>query len=143
MTTTPADPHSCTAEQEGSHLLESSVRPLVQAGKEIIVFAHSLGATVCSGAGAGLTKAERVGEGKKGGILGLIWISCAFPKEGASQLEFLGGQWPPFCKLDRVSFAFHPTIQASPRITHTYTITGWPWTPCLRRSDQPALQRRR
>lgn len=85
------DPKTCTAEQQGLDLLNNHLRPLIEnQEKDVVVFAHSFGATSCSGAGSGLTKQEREKEGKKGGILGIVYIAGVLCKDGEDQLSYLG-----------------------------------------------------
>lgn len=99
----PANPNECTAAADGKHLLDQYLLRLVDDGKEVIVFAHSFGATSLSGAGRNLSKAERIRNGSTGGVVGLVYMSFATAPEGQSQLEFLGGAWPPFIRLNHVS----------------------------------------
>jgi len=108
--TAVAAPASCastdiyghTAASDGNGLLEEQLLPLINEGKDVVVFAHSFGATCLSGADRQLSKAERASQGLKGGVVGLAYISFALAKDGASQIEYLGGTWPPFCKLHYV-----------------------------------------
>lgn len=98
--TNPSKPQLCTAEGEGHNLLNNHLLPLIDQGKDVLIFAHSFGATACSGANGGLTRSAREGRGLKGGVIGIVYISFAFCQDGQSQLAYLGGVWPPFCKLD-------------------------------------------
>ena len=98
----PTDPEKHTGASDGKELLERHLSPLVEDGKDVVVFAHSFGATSLSGAGHHLSKSERAAQGLVGGIFGLIYISFALVPDGKSQIEYLGGSWPPFVKLNHV-----------------------------------------
>lgn len=98
----PEKPEDHTAASDGKILLEKYLLPLIDEGREVVVFAHSFGATnpVWSGSKAVQAPAQR--NGLPGGVLGLLYISFAMCTDGQSQLEYLGGTWPPFCKLNHV-----------------------------------------
>lgn len=99
ITTSPSgDPTKCTAEGEGSNLLNNYLLPLIDSGKDVVVFAHSFGATSCSGAGQGLAKSARQAKDLKGGVIGFIGLSFGLPQDGHTQLELLGNAWPDFIK---------------------------------------------
>lgn len=55
----PTDPYEHTAGSDGASLLEQHLLPLVEAGSDFVVFAHSFGATTLSGASHHLSKSER------------------------------------------------------------------------------------
>lgn len=98
----------------------------------MVLFAHSFGATSCSGSSSRLTKKERQEQGLKGGLLGTVYVATALCKDGASQLGLMGlcdvnpglarltdqyvrsgGVWPPFCRLNYPSprlFVFEPAV---------------------------------
>jgi len=84
--------------------MQRHLLPLLHEGKDVVVYAHSLGATTLGGATEPVTKTEREVKGLRGGVLGLVYMSFAMPREGESQLEFLGGALPAFCRVDSVSF---------------------------------------
>lgn len=98
----PEKPKEHTAASDGRFLLEKYLLPLINEGREVVVFAHSFGATSLSGADQKLSRQQRSQSDLSGGILGLIYISFAMCTDGQSQLEYLGGTWPPFCKLNHV-----------------------------------------
>jgi hypothetical protein len=82
--------------------VEKYLLPLINKGREVVVFAHSFGATCLSGADKKLSKRQRSESGLSSGVLGLVYISFTKRTDGQSQLEYLGGTWPPFCKLNHV-----------------------------------------
>ena len=93
----------CTAASDGQYLLDQCLLPLIADGQDVMVFAHSFGATCLSGAGCKLSKAERSANGLPGGVVGLLYMSFAMAADGQSQIEYVGGAWPPFIRLDHVS----------------------------------------
>ena len=77
-----------------------SVRTLVEseadAGHDIILVLHSwAGLPVCS-ALDGLSKTEREKEGKKGGVIKLVFIAAFIPQIGESLISAFGGTPPPW-----------------------------------------------
>jgi hypothetical protein len=48
--------------------------PLLEEGKDVIVFVHSYGGVVGGAAAAGLSKSARSVEGKPGGVVGLLYL---------------------------------------------------------------------
>lgn len=102
----PSDPESCSATKDGAHVMNNHLLPLLHESRDVIIFAHSLGATTLGGASEPVGKPQREARGAKGGVLGLVYMSFAFVKEGQTQLEFLGGAWPAFCKVGSVRIYF-------------------------------------
>jgi hypothetical protein len=102
----PPSPDECSAVKDGRHLLDSFLLPLIDAGKDVVIFAHSFGATCMTGAGMGLTKVERSASGLLGGVVGLIYTSFITAPDGTSSLSHWGGQWPAVLKLDHVRWSW-------------------------------------
>jgi hypothetical protein len=98
----PPSPDSCTSIKDGRHLLDSYLLPLIEAGKDVIIYAHSFGATCMTGAGMGLSKVERNASGRPGGVLGLIYMAFITAPDGTSALTHWGGTFPSLLKLDYV-----------------------------------------
>ena len=99
----PPDPKTCSAQQDGEHLVQEYLQPLLDTGNDVLVYAHSYGATSLGFTGSSLSKRERQACGKHGGVIGLVYMAFAPVPAGESQLAFVGNQWPPFAKLDKVS----------------------------------------
>lgn len=78
--------------------------PLLQAGKDVIVYAYSSGGAKCGHAGPSLVKSAREARREKGGVVGIVYMSFATVPAGMSQLKFLGRSWPPFVHEDAVRF---------------------------------------
>lgn len=62
------------------------LNPLIeQLGKHVVLYLHSYAGFPGSAAIRGLSQQERAAQGKKGGIIGLIYQSAFIPKEGNTQ----------------------------------------------------------
>ena len=71
--------------------------PQIDAGKDVILIMHSYGGCPGSAAAKGLSKAELSAAGKKGGIVGLVFIAAFLAQEGDSLLSKLpGNQFDPW-----------------------------------------------
>lgn len=92
----PKDPDAHTAESDAKHILTTYLQPLLDAGKDTVIYAYSWGGTCLGNDGPSLTKRARQARGEKGGVLGIVYMSSALPSAGQSQLDYLGGIWPPF-----------------------------------------------
>ena len=78
---------------------ESSFRhlaALVNAGKEVILFAHSYGAVPASGAASGWSKWTRQRNAMKGGVIGMIFMCGFLIPEGTSLLGFMEEHIPDY-----------------------------------------------
>ena len=73
-------------------------------GTEVVVLAHSAGGIPAGGAAYGLSKTTRAEEGKKGGVLGLIYMTAFVVPEGTSLVDYLGGKHAPYFAADQVCF---------------------------------------
>lgn len=64
-------------------------------GEDVVLVMHSYGGQPGSAAAKGLRKEDRLKEGKRGGIIRLVYIAaCAFD-EGVSTLQPVGGKCGP------------------------------------------------
>ena len=75
--------------------------------KDVLVVAHSYGGVPASGAISGLSKVARLKEGRKGGVIGIVYITAFVALEGTCVLDILGGEWPPFIIPDKVRHSIH------------------------------------
>jgi hypothetical protein len=98
----PTDPFAHTAETMGLNVEENYIQPLLNAGKEILVFGYSSGGTETGTSGPSWVLSERKARGEKGGVIGAVFLSSAPTPAGMTQLAFMGGAWPPFVKPDTV-----------------------------------------
>ncbi|OQN97328.1 hypothetical protein B0A48_16392 [Cryoendolithus antarcticus] len=104
----PADPldQSLTAANDARSIYAKSVKPLLDAGKDVVIYAYSYGGTVFGNDGPSFVKSERNARGEKGGIVGILYMSIATVPAGMGQLEFMGGTWPPFIVIDQPKKGF-------------------------------------
>ena len=98
----PTDPFAHTAETMALNVQENYVQPLLDAGKDILVYAYSSGGSQTGSNGPSWIKSEREAQGQKGGVIGIVYHSCAPVPAGVDQLTFMGGAWPPFVKANIV-----------------------------------------
>ncbi|KAL4958764.1 alpha/beta hydrolase [Aspergillus stella-maris] len=114
-------------------------------GKDVIVVGHSSGGISASGAVEGLSKKERVKDGKEGGVLMVVYMAAFVLDKGMSLLNMLGGEYLPWMEVDgdyvRVTsnpeIAFHDvspsdqakyaSLQHTSRILFSGTATYEPW----------------
>ena len=88
-------------------LAEGILRPLIEQGKDVVLYLHSYAGFPGSSAIAGFSKAERSAAGLQGGIIGLIFQSAFVPKVGDTLLQMIGGNYGPW---------------QDPHVSHSYLI---------------------
>jgi hypothetical protein len=98
----PPDPFAHTAETMALNVQNMYVQPLLDAGKDIVVYAYSSGGSQTGTSGPSWVKSDREARGYNGGVVGIVYHSCAPVPAGMDQLTFMGGVWPPFIKEDVV-----------------------------------------
>ncbi|KAL8726562.1 MAG: hypothetical protein Q9181_005999 [Wetmoreana brouardii] len=72
-------------------------------GRDVILVCHSYGGIPGAGAATGLSKRARVQEGKKTGVLGLVYVCGFVVPETSSLLETIGGKHAPYVNTDQPS----------------------------------------
>ena len=77
-------------------LAEEILEPLMEQGKDVVLYLHSYAGFAGSAAIAGFSKAERSAKGLQGGIIGLIFQSAFVPKVGDTLLQMIGGNYAPW-----------------------------------------------
>lgn len=85
------NPDSQTTAKDADAIRNNLILPQIEAGKDVIVLSHSYGGSPGSAAAKGLSKVERRASGKKGGVIGLLYIAAILPPEGRSLLSLLPG----------------------------------------------------
>ena len=86
-----------TPNDDAAFLEKELLIPLIeQQGKDVVLYLHSYAGFPGSVAIHGLSKQERSAQGKKGGIVGLIYQSAFIPKEGDTLLKMIGGSYAPW-----------------------------------------------
>jgi hypothetical protein len=89
------------------HLL----RPLVDQGKDILLLMHSYGGCPGADAAKGYSKKERTVAGKKGGIIGLVFMAAFLANEGDSLLSKLPNQeYDPWVVWNVIIYAHLPSV---------------------------------
>lgn len=88
-------PKSVDLSTDVDYVRSTLLAPLLDEGKDIVIAMHSYGGVVGASAVQGLCKTERVKEGKKGGVLGLVFIVALIVPVGSSPLDRMGGSWDP------------------------------------------------
>lgn len=99
----PSHPATADAANDTENVLKESLLPLIEdGGKDVVIVMHSYGGVPGSSAARGLSKVQRSGEGKRGGVVGLIHISGFVLPGGASVADGQGGQLPGWVKENEV-----------------------------------------
>lgn len=83
-------------EEDSTLLAEGLLKPLMDQGKDVVLYLHSYAGFPGSAAIAGFSKAERNAKGLQGGIIGLIFQSAFVPKAGYTLLQMIGGNYAPW-----------------------------------------------
>lgn len=108
---TPQQP--ATLADDAAHF-HGLAEKLVEAGKEVVLFAHSYGGNPASECAKGLWMEERKKQGKKGGIVRIVYLASPVVKEGEALTDVMGAINVPFIKVD-VSASF-AQLQVSSRV---------------------------
>lgn len=96
-------PKTATCEQDTKVLRQQCLSLIEDGGQNLLLVCHSYGGIPGGGAACGLSKEERLQEGKQGGIIGLVYMSAFVVPEGSSLLDFLGGKHAPYLVPDTVN----------------------------------------
>lgn len=72
--------------------IQAVIKPLVEAGKDIVVVAHSAGGVSGGGAVIGLDVKTRKAAGQSGGVSKVIYLAAFLITKGTSLLDLLGGR---------------------------------------------------
>jgi hypothetical protein len=82
-------------------VIQTHLKQLADQGKDIVLIAHSYGGIPASESVKGYSKEARAKEGKKGGVVRILYTTCLVPREGQSALD-LRGSAPllDFIKID-------------------------------------------
>lgn len=82
--------------EDSTLLAEGILKPLIEQGKDVVLYLHSYAGFPGSAAIAGFSKAVRSAKGLQGGIIGLIFQSAFVPKVGDTLLHMIGGNYAPW-----------------------------------------------
>lgn len=131
----PKKPLEVSAKKDIEYVRNQFLLPLIeQERKDVILAVHSFGGIVGGGAAVGLSKADRSAQKLPGGVLGLIYIAGNITHEGQTMFDSVGGQWPPWLKLDNVSTVGHSAYR-----TCTDCPKAWRRSGCYRSSIRPLV----
>jgi hypothetical protein len=102
----PVDPTSADCKAD-SDTIASVIRPIVEdEGRDVLLVMHSYAGMPGPAAAKGLSKTERMQQGKSGGIVGMVFIAAFLVPEGLSCAGLQGGRLPPWILLDKVQPLF-------------------------------------
>ena len=87
------NPKNISVQTDADFIRSQEIMPLLNQGKEVVLIACSYGGSPGAAAAKGLSKAERKTTGKKGGLIGLIFIAALLAEEGLSLKQAVGGQF--------------------------------------------------
>ena len=116
----PKSVETATCTEDAKALQKQLLSIIDGDGLEVVVLAHSAGGIPAGGAAYGLSKTTRAEEGKKGGVLGLIYMTAFVVPEGASLVDYLGGKHAPYFVADQVCFSISVSAQ-TPRHRDGFT----------------------
>ena len=77
-----------TATDDAKHI-QSVVKPILDGGKDVLLVAHSYGGVPSTMSIEGLSKAAREKDGKKNGIVGILYAAAVVPPVGTNTVDFL------------------------------------------------------
>ena len=96
----PSNPATADAAHDTEAVLQNFLLPLIEnEGKDVVILMHSYGGVPGSSAARGLAKDQRSKKAKKGGVVGLIYVSGFVLPDGASVVK---GQLPAWVKQNEV-----------------------------------------
>lgn len=110
MTLKTVDTPGLSINEDTTALRMELLDPLIeQQGRHAVLYLHSYAGFPGSAAICGLSQQQRSTQGKKGGIIGLVYQSAfihllIIPKQGSSLVEMIGGSYaawqsPDMCGL--------------------------------------------
>ncbi|KAL9124139.1 MAG: hypothetical protein Q9217_006506 [Psora testacea] len=103
-----------SVEDDVKAFVEGLLFPLIEEqAKDVVLYLHSYAGLPGSGAIAGLSKAERMAKHKRGGVMGLIYLSAFIPRSGDTILQMSGGKYPSWQNTDVRSLPLLPTTMRS------------------------------
>ena len=98
----PPDATSTTCAKDAD-AVRDAILPLLDEDKDVLVIAHSYGGIPAGGAAYGLSTGQRKKEGKKGGVIGLVYISAFVVPGNVSLLTVMGGKHAPYVIENQVN----------------------------------------
>ena len=89
-----APPQAPASLADDAAVFQDKIQTLADAGKDVVMVAHSYGGLVATDAARNLGKAERMEKGLKGGIIRIVYLTCLVGAVGegssdiCSELDF-------------------------------------------------------
>ena len=87
-----SNPNAQSVASDAASIRNELLLPPINDGRDVILAMHSYGGCPGATAAKGLSKAEVAARGRRGGIIGLLFICAFVAKEGDSLLSVLPGQ---------------------------------------------------
>ncbi|KAH7140788.1 Alpha/beta hydrolase fold-1 [Dactylonectria macrodidyma] len=100
-----SDPQNQSVTADMNFIRQDLLLHELDQGRDVILILHSYGGSPGGAAAKGLSKAERASSGKKGGIIGLVYMCAFVANEGDSLLsKFPGQKWEPWHLVNEETF---------------------------------------
>ncbi len=99
------DPQKATCSADAEVVRRRILHSIDTVDKDIVVVAHSYGGIPAGGAAHGLSKIARAKEGKKGGVIGLVYVAGFIVPENSNLVEIMGGKHAPYVEPDQVGIS--------------------------------------
>ncbi|PLB45813.1 alpha/beta-hydrolase [Aspergillus steynii IBT 23096] len=93
-------PSTTTAYDDADHIRKAYLNDLIAQGKEVILVLHSYAGVPGTESVKGLARKDLAAQGKKGGVVGLIYQAAFLVPAGASVESFLPSGLDPFMTLE-------------------------------------------
>ncbi len=95
------DPHACDMSKDILAVQQQILRPLIDKGQDVLLVAHSVAGYAGGAAALGLSKTVGTAAGKRGGILGVVFIAAFLSYRDAKPfLKLTNGSWPSEYTVD-------------------------------------------
>jgi len=146
-----AEPPTKDLSDDATHL-RTVLTEIADQGKSIILIAHSYGGFVAGSAVEGLGFTQRLEDGKKGGIIRLIYLAAFATHKGTSLMDTVQGKDLPWWKRegnyiwssDEANIFYHDVPEATqsmminkltwhsaPSFNSPVTSEPWTYLPCM------------
>lgn len=113
----PADPTVADCKTDTDVIRKTLHRLVEEEGKDIFLMMHSYAGMPGAAAALGLAKSQRTQQGKRGGVIGMIFIAAFLVPEGVSCAGLQGGNLPAWILLDKVSSPSNNPVGEDTRLT--------------------------
>jgi alpha-beta hydrolase superfamily lysophospholipase len=101
------------------------IEALADAGKDVVVVAHSYGGLVATDAAHGLSKVERAGSGQLGGVVRIVYLSCIVGPVGSTSSETCANL-PKFEFMEAADEVCYSSLSPLPVFSTLSPKTQWP-----------------